>query len=109
MANAGTQSPDSRWTKFLSTERLRVSKVKGRSEYDARTAFENDYDRVIFSSSFRRLRNKAQVFSLEGHDFVRTRLTHSVEVSTVGRSLGEGAASALKRIYPSLLLSPRDV
>jgi dGTPase len=81
----------------------------GRSPLDARTEFENDYDRVIFSSSFRRLRNKAQVFSLEPHDFVRTRLTHSIEVSTIGRSLGEGAASALLRTYSSLGLVPRDV
>lgn len=86
-----------KWTKLLSTERLRTSNVGvgDRSKYDARTPFENDYDRVIFSSSFRRLKNKAQVFSLEGHDFVRTRLTHSIEVSTIGRALGEGVAKHL--------------
>lgn len=81
---------------------------------DARTKFENDFDRVIFSSSFRRLRNKAQVFSLEPHDFVRTRLTHSIEVSTVGRSLGEGAASVVGGVAAALEtmsppLTPRDV
>jgi len=95
-------------------KRLRETRVLGRSPLDARTAFENDFDRVIFSSSFRRLRNKAQIFSLEPHDFVRTRLTHSIEVSTVGRSLGEGAASAVKSVASALKdmspsLTPRDV
>jgi dGTPase len=98
------------WQRFTSVERLRPTRVTGPTPLDARTEFENDFDRVIFSSSFRRLRNKAQVFSLEPHDFVRTRLTHSIEVSTIGRSLGEGAAAALQERYPALhILSPRDV
>jgi dGTPase len=97
------------WRHLLSDQRLRKSRVDGRSPFDARTAFENDFDRVVFSSSFRRLRNKAQVFSLEPHDFVRTRLTHSFEVSTIGRSLGEGAAAALNRRCPQLSLIERDV
>lgn len=94
----------------MCTDRLRETRVKHRSEYDARTPFENDFDRVVFSSSFRRLRNKAQVLSLEPHDFVRTRLTHSFEVSTIGRSLGEGAANALvkSRKLPEIVV-PRDV
>lgn len=95
MPEKHSRFPDPKWEKFLSTERLRVSKVTTRSDYDGRSAFENDYDRVIFSSSFRRLKNKAQVFSLEGHDFVRTRLTHSIEVSTIGRALGEGVTKHL--------------
>ena len=95
------------WLHLMSSHRLRATRVSDRSSLDARTQFENDFDRVIFSSSFRRLRNKAQVFSLEPHDFVRTRLTHSVEVSTVGRSLGEGAATALKSKGTSV--SARDV
>lgn len=55
---------------------------------DNRTAFQRDYDRIIFSSSFRRLQNKTQVFPLPGSVFVHNRLTHSLEVSSVGRSLG---------------------
>src|SRR3954465_1008150 len=103
MAEGNSKVPDPKWDKLLSIERLRTSKVKGpRSEFDARSEFENDYDRIIFSSSFRRLKNKAQVFSLEGHDFVRTRLTHSIEVSTIGRALGEGVAK-------HLALDDRDV
>lgn len=99
------------WQSLLSDKRLRLTEVIGRSPLDARTEFENDFDRVVFSSSFRRLRNKAQVFSLEAHDFVRTRLTHSIEVSTIGRSLGEGAATGLTLRYPALegCVNPRDV
>lgn len=95
MARSNKMASKSMWRKLLSKTRLRESEVTNRSKYDARTPFENDYDRVIFSSSFRRLRNKAQVFSLEGHDFVRTRLTHSVEVATIGRALGEGVGGQL--------------
>jgi dGTPase len=102
MSEKHSKFPDPKWDELLSTERLRPSKVKDRSKYDARTAFENDYDRVIFSSAFRRLKNKAQVFSLEGHDFVRTRLTHSIEVSTIGRAMGDGVAK-------HLALDARDV
>src|SRR5947209_15083689 len=91
MKNKGEQYAAA-WKLLTSSDRLRPSRVKDRSKLDARSEFENDFDRVVFSSSFRRLRNKAQVFSLETHDFVRTRLTHSIEVATIGRSLGEGAA-----------------
>jgi dGTPase len=106
----GVQYADA-WKQIVSAERLRPTRVTSQSEHDARTKFENDFDRVVFSSSFRRLRNKAQVFSLEPHDFVRTRLTHSIEVSTIGRSLGEGAAKGLVDKYADLreFLVPRDV
>jgi dGTPase len=97
------------WRSLLSNHRLRKSRVSGQTPLDARTEFENDYDRVVFSSSFRRLRNKAQVFSLEPHDFVRTRLTHSFEVSTIGRSLGEGAAKSVREECPHLRIEPRNV
>jgi dGTPase len=97
------------WKLLSAVDRLRESRVRGRSEFDARSPFENDFDRVVFSSSFRRLRNKAQIFSLESHDFVRTRLTHSIEVTTIGRSLGEGAAAGMLRRYPELPITARDV
>lgn len=54
----------------------------------SRTDFQRDFDRIIFSASFRRLQNKTQVFPLPGSVFVHNRLTHSLEVSSVGRSLG---------------------
>src|SRR3954464_4220824 len=53
-----------------------------------RSGFQRDFDRLIFSSSFRRLQNKTQVFPLPGSTFVHNRLTHSLEVASVGRSLG---------------------
>ncbi|WP_061302237.1 deoxyguanosinetriphosphate triphosphohydrolase [Clostridium botulinum] len=59
-----------------------------RKETDARSPFDSDYDRIIFSAPFRRLQDKAQVFPLEKSDFVRTRLTHSLEVATIARSIG---------------------
>src|SRR5688500_18369627 len=53
-----------------------------------RSGFQRDFDRLIFSSAFRRLQNKTQVFPLPGSTFVHNRLTHSLEVASVGRSLG---------------------
>lgn len=65
-----------------------------------RTDFQRDYDRLIFSSPFRRLQNKTQVFPLPGSIFVHNRLTHSLEVSCVGRSLGYLVAKSLREKYP---------
>ncbi len=62
---------------------------------DNRHAFQRDFDRIIFSSAFRRLQDKTQVFPLSESDYVRTRLTHSLEASCVGRSLGEMAGAGL--------------
>lgn len=78
------------WEQLLSTERL----GRGREQKtDARSEYQRDYDRIVFSSAFRRLQDKTQVFPLAESDYVRTRLTHSVEVSCVGRSLGTLAGS----------------
>jgi len=65
-----------------------------------RTSFLRDYDRIIFSSAFRRLQNKTQVFPLPGPVFVHNRLTHSLEVASVGRSLGKAVGDALAERYP---------
>lgn len=73
------------WEKLLCEERRR----KSETEKNHRNEFDKDYDRIIYSSSFRRLQDKAQVFPLQENDFVRTRLTHSLEVSALGRSLGQ--------------------
>lgn len=67
-----------------------------------RSAFEQDYDRIIFSSPFRMLQDKTQVFPLPKHDFVHTRLTHSLEVSSVGRSLGKNAGEKIISRNPRL-------
>jgi dGTPase len=75
------------WEELLKPVRFR-DKSTIKSIYDARNEFENDYSRLVFSSPFRRLQDKAQVFPLDNSDFVRTRLTHSIEVSTFARSIG---------------------
>jgi dGTPase len=76
-----------------------------------RSAFEQDYDRIIFSSPFRMLQDKTQVFPLPKHDFVHTRLTHSLEVSSVGRSLGKNVGEVILERHPELKvpgLTPGD-
>lgn len=75
------------WNQLLSIKRL-GKPTSGKLTPDARTQFQRDYDRLIFSSPFRRLQNKTQVFPLPGSIFVHNRLTHSLEVASVGRSLG---------------------
>lgn len=75
------------WEQLLSTKRLGLEHYH-KPDTRSRTEFQRDYDRIIFSSSFRRLQNKTQVFPLPGRIFVHNRLTHSLEVASVGRSLG---------------------
>ena len=72
------------WEKLLDPKRIRISTSKNS---DHRIEFERDYDRTIFSTPVRRLQDKAQVFPLERNDAVRTRLTHSLEVSTVSKGI----------------------
>lgn len=85
------------WHQLLSAERLGKEGNKNLSDHDyARSQFQRDYDRIIFSSPFRRLQNKTQVFPLPGSIFVHNRLTHSLEVASVGRSLGSILANHLK-------------
>lgn len=74
------------WATLLSRARLGKRDVE---PFDPRRSpFQRDYDRIVFSSAFRRLQDKTQVFPLAGSDYVRTRLTHSLEAACVGRSLG---------------------
>lgn len=100
------------WNKLLSPRRL--GKSTGRTtkdSFDPRTEFYRDWDRIIFSSAFRRLQDKTQVFPLAKSDYVRTRLTHSLEVASVGRSLGMHAADVILAQDSSLrsIVSPQDV
>jgi dGTPase len=82
-----------KWSKVLSKKRVGELQGKEPSEHDARTPFERDYGRAVFSTPLRRLQDKTQVFPLEEHDAVRTRLTHSLEVSSVARTLGHEAGN----------------
>jgi len=76
------------WNQNLSTTRLGQEELSTKDDKHSRTQFQRDYDRIIFSSPFRRMQNKTQVFPLPGSVFVHNRLTHSLEVASVGRSLG---------------------
>lgn len=88
------------WQQLYSTRRT-GSEQKTPTYTDAlRTHFLRDYDRIIFSSAFRRLQNKTQVFPLPGPVFVHNRLTHSLEVASVGRSLGKAVGDRLAQKYP---------
>lgn len=76
------------WNTLLSPKRLGSNGTHNAETNEDRTQFQRDYDRIIFSSPFRRMQNKTQVFPLPEHIFVHNRLTHSLEVASVGRSLG---------------------
>ena len=90
------------WAQLLSKKRFGDKPGTQRLEDEARSAFEADYDRVIFSTAFRRLQDKTQVIPLPKSDFVHTRLTHSLEVSSVGRSLGKIVGKDILAKYPEL-------
>lgn len=91
------------WEQLLSLKRQGDTNKRIRKEQDeTRLGFEVDYDRIIFSSEFRSLQDKTQVIPLSQTDFVHTRLTHSLEVSVVGRSLGRKVGQKLLQKYPHL-------
>lgn len=91
------------WEQLLSLKRFGDTNKRLRKEQDeTRLGFEVDYDRVIFSSEFRSLQDKTQVIPLSKTDFVHTRLTHSLEVSVVGRSLGRLVGKKLLEKHPYL-------
>lgn len=89
------------WRQLISNKRFGLEEQHEQRK-DNRSEFQRDYDRLIFSAPFRRLQNKTQVFPLPGSIFVHNRLTHSLEVSCVGRSLGNNIASLLLKKHPEL-------
>ncbi len=91
------------WQKLLSLKRFGDTQKRERKDQDeTRLGFEVDYDRIIFSSEFRSLQDKTQVVPLSNEDFVHTRLTHSLEVSVVGRSLGRQIGTKILEKFPDL-------
>lgn len=78
-----------KWSNLLSEKRYNRPTNNNKSSYDLRSEFQKDYHRIIGSASFRRLQDKTQVFPLDKSDFIRTRLTHSLEVASFGKSLGQ--------------------
>ncbi len=87
------------WAALYSAKRTGDKPDKDVNPDRVRTSFLRDYDRVIFSSAFRRLQNKTQVFPLPGAVFVHNRLTHSLEVASVGRSLGKAVGDQISEKY----------
>lgn len=90
------------WKQLISAKRWGYESRANNDQFDARSEFQRDYDRLIFSSPFRRLQNKTQVFPLPGAVFVHNRLTHSLEVASVGRSLGRLFYNMLKQENPNI-------
>ncbi|MBF0730449.1 deoxyguanosinetriphosphate triphosphohydrolase [Bacteroides acidifaciens] len=89
------------WNQLISAKRFGMEEFHEERQ-ENRSEFQRDYDRLIFSAPFRRLQNKTQVFPLPGSVFVHNRLTHSLEVSCVGRSLGNDVAKAILQRQPEL-------
>lgn len=89
-----------KWEQLLSVKRFGLEAYHDGKIHE-RTEYQRDYDRLIFSSPFRRLQNKTQVFPLPGSIFVHNRLTHSLEVASVGRSLGEIVGRELRKKHPA--------
>lgn len=89
------------WQQLISNKRL-GQEHRHAERHDDRSEFKRDYDRLIYSAPFRRLQNKTQVFPLPGSIFVHNRLTHSLEVSSLGQSLGNDVCTRLKQKHPEL-------
>ena len=88
------------WQQLISNKRL--GQETRHERHDDRSEFKRDSDRLIYSAPFRRLQNKTQVFPLPGSIFVHNRLTHSLEVSSLGKSLGDDVARILTERHPEL-------
>jgi dGTPase len=95
------------WKQLLSAQRL--GKTEAAKIVRGRSPFQQDFDRISFSSAFRRLQDKAQVFPLAESSYVRTRLTHSVEVACVGRSLGTGVGVYICDNHELGTIQPSDI
>lgn len=87
------------WNKLINDKRFGLEHLHNDLRSGGRSDFRRDYDRLVFSSPFRRLQNKTQVFPLPGSIFVHNRLTHSLEVSCVGKSMADVISSHLRRKY----------
>jgi dGTPase len=87
------------WTNHFYTE-FDTELLERRSAAGSRTAFQQDRDRLIYSSAFRRLQGKTQVFLAGEYDFYRTRLTHSIEVAQMGRAIARHLATTSSHLGP---------
>src|SRR5258708_22920746 len=101
----GRKKREELWMTLLSDQRLYGQSFP--ASENSRSEYQRDYDRIVFSSAFRRLQDKTQVFPLSQSDYTRTRLTHSLEVSSVARTLGGLAAKHL--VKQGVRCEPNDV
>lgn len=90
------------WKKLLSRKLLADDSSASNTLEEGRSSFQRDFDRIVFCSAFRRLQDKTQVFPMPESDFVHTRLTHSLEVACVGRSLGNSVGASIIKRHPEL-------
>ena len=95
------------WKQLLSPHRVGSSKPGVISQ--DRSPFQRDFDRIVFSGAFRRLQDKTQVFPLVKTVYVRTRLTHSLETSSVGRSLGTAVGVEICKNFDTAGAQPSDI
>lgn len=96
-----SESQNMNWNSLYTSKRLGAEhRYEGENIDPIRNAYLRDYDRLIFSSPFRRMQNKTQVFPVPGPIFVHNRLTHSLEVASVGRSLGKAIGVNISKKYP---------
>lgn len=95
------------WRQLLSTKRSRGLSLRRGAGSDLRSEFEKDYQRIIGSASFRRLQDKTQVFPLDKSDFIRTRLTHSLEVSSFAKSLGQNIGENILAFHRDTGFTPQ--
>ena len=96
------------WKHLISPHRVGRRRDEPAPLNPARSPFQRDFDRIVFSSAFRRMQDKTQVFPLSGNDYVRTRLTHSLETASIGRSLGSTAGVFLCREFDTGGAHPSD-
>ncbi len=97
------------WTLLLHPGRMKAGGIVSSVSELIRSDYDRDYDRIIFSRPFRRLQDKTQVFPMPDEGFVHNRLTHSLEVASVARSLGRTAGLTLLQRHPELSAGPHDI
>jgi dGTPase len=95
--------PQMNWERLISKKRFDAQTIEHATDESVRGEFQRDYDRLVFSTPFRRLQNKTQVMPMPESDFVHNRLTHSLETSCVGRSLGRMVGKVLLERHPAIL------
>lgn len=95
--------PEMKWERLISKKRFDAQTPEHATDETVRGEFQRDYDRLVFSTPFRRLQNKTQVMPMPESDFVHNRLTHSLETSCVGRSLGRSVGKTILERHPAIL------